>query len=148
MAMARRAGRSLPQQALALSVRFPDGKLRLTGGMLTWTGEVTPTELSRTYLARIRYRFGAHPKVTVVRPALLTRPGEGLPHVYTGDLLCLHEDVDWAPTMSLADTIVPWTAEWLMYYEIWLATGKWEGGGQWPPISSSDSTPIGDSREP
>jgi hypothetical protein len=34
-----------------------------------------------------------------------------------------------------------------MYYEIWLATGKWEGGGQWPPISSSDSTPIGDSRE-
>jgi hypothetical protein len=131
---ARRAGVSLPQQAFALSDRFPGGKLTLRRGTLTWTGEITPTELSRTYLMRIRYRLGATPKVTVVRPVLRLRRGEGLPHVYTGDILCLHEDVDWAPTMSLAATIVPWTAEWLMYYEIWLATGNWEGGGEWPPV--------------
>jgi hypothetical protein len=35
--------------------------------------------------------------------------------------------------MSIADTIVPWTSEWLMYYEIWLATSDWYGGGVWPP---------------
>ena len=35
--------------------------------------------------------------------------------------------------MSIADTIVPWTAEWLVYYEIWLMTGEWYGGGDWPP---------------
>lgn len=130
----RRAGRSLPQQAFALSARFPDGKLTLTHGTLTWIGEITPTELSRTYLVRIRYRLDAIPKVTGIRPTLQTRRDEGLPHVYTGDILCLHEDVDWAPTMSLADTIVPWAAEWLMYYEIWVATGTWEGGGVWPPV--------------
>jgi hypothetical protein len=139
----RRAGRSrsLPQQAFALSARFPHGRLTLTRGTLTWTGEITPTELSRTYLVRIRYRFGATPKVTVIRPTLRTRRGECLPHVYTGDILCVHEDVDWAPTMSVADTTVPWAAEWLLYYEIWLATGTWEGGGEWPPVGPSDSAP-------
>ena len=137
----RRAGRSLPQQAFALSARFPDGKLTLTRGTLAWVGKITPTELSRTYLVRIRYRLGAIPKVTVIRPTLQMRRDEGLPHVYTGDILCLHEAVDWAPTMSLADTIVPWAAEWLMYYEIWLATGTWEGGGVWPPVGPSDSAP-------
>src|SRR3954469_8228662 len=101
----RRAGRSLPQQAFALSARFPDGKLTLTRGTLTWFGEITPTELSRTYLVRIRYRLDAIPKVTVIRPTLPTRRDDGLPHVYPSDILCLHEDVDWAPTMSLADTI-------------------------------------------
>jgi hypothetical protein len=30
---------------------------------------------------------------------------------------------------SIADTIVPWTAEWLVHYEIWLVTGEWYGGG-------------------
>src|SRR3954454_1791382 len=109
----RRAGRGLPQQPFTLSARYHDGKLTLTRGTLTWIGEITPTELSRTYLVRIRYRLDAIPKVTVIRPTLQTRRDEGLPHVYTGDILCVHEDVDWAPTMSLADTIVLWAAEWL-----------------------------------
>ena len=146
MATARRFGRSLAQQAFALSERFPDAKLSLARGTLTWTSELAPTALSRTYLVRIRYRLGEHPKVTVLRPTLRTRLKKGLPHVYTGDLLCLYEDVDWAPTMSLAHTIVPWAAEWLMYYEIWLATDTWEGGGQWPPVGSSDCTPSGGRR--
>ena len=31
--------------------------------------------------------------------------------------------------MPLANTIVPWVADWLYYYEVWLFTGEWEGGG-------------------
>lgn len=38
--------------------------------------------------------------------------------------------------MLIANTIVPWTSEWLFYYEIWLATGQWHGGGH-----SSAETP-------
>ena len=34
--------------------------------------------------------------------------------------------------MLLADTIVPWAAEWLMHYELWLVTGEWTGGGDHP----------------
>ena len=29
----------------------------------------------------------------------------------------------------IADTIIPWTSEWLLHYEIWVATGIWHGGG-------------------
>ena len=32
----------------------------------------------------------------------------------------------------IADTIVPWAQEWLYYYEIWLATNEWCGGGHIP----------------
>ena len=34
--------------------------------------------------------------------------------------------------MQLATTIVPWCSEWLFYYELWLATGEWLGGGVHP----------------
>lgn len=29
--------------------------------------------------------------------------------------------------MLIAKTILPWTALWLYYYELWLDTGKWLG---------------------
>jgi hypothetical protein len=35
--------------------------------------------------------------------------------------------------MYIADTIVPWAALWLVFYEYWLATGLWLGGGEHPP---------------
>jgi hypothetical protein len=43
--------------------------------------------------------------------------------------LCLYYPGQWRPDLLLSTTIVPWTAEWLMHYELWLATGHWTGGG-------------------
>ena len=37
--------------------------------------------------------------------------------------------------MRLFDTLIPWTAEWLWYFEDWLATGVWSGGGEHPRIN-------------
>jgi hypothetical protein len=34
--------------------------------------------------------------------------------------------------MLYTETIVPWISEWLMYYELWLSTGEWLGGGIHP----------------
>ena len=31
--------------------------------------------------------------------------------------------------MTIAKTILPWTSEWLVHYQLWLATGEWHGGG-------------------
>ena len=39
--------------------------------------------------------------------------------------------------MLIVDTIVPWAAEWLLHYEIWLATGEWFG-------DRDPSTPLQD----
>jgi hypothetical protein len=37
--------------------------------------------------------------------------------------------------MLIATTLIPWTALWLYYYELWLDTGKWLG----PSSHASDS---------
>jgi len=46
--------------------------------------------------------------------------------------------------MFLADTILPWAAEWLAHYEIWFATGTWYGGGEWPPrrLGAANASPA------
>ena len=36
---------------------------------------------------------------------------------------------EWNPTMLLSRTIVPWASEWLLFYELWVITGVWLGGG-------------------
>ncbi|MDZ4258235.1 MAG: hypothetical protein U0974_02510 [Gemmatimonadales bacterium] len=33
----------------------------------------------------------------------------------------------WNSSASLAETIVPWAALWLYYYEAWQVTGVWYG---------------------
>ena len=35
-------------------------------------------------------------------------------------------------SLRIIDTIIPWTQEWLYFYEIWLLTGEWRGGGHTP----------------
>ena len=29
--------------------------------------------------------------------------------------------------MKIHETIIPWTAEWLVFYELWQLTGEWYG---------------------
>jgi hypothetical protein len=72
---------------------------------------------------------------------LESRPGESLPHVFPDGTLCLHLDHEWTTNMLASDTIVPWTSEWLINYEIWKATGEWFGGGQWPPARVPEPEP-------
>lgn len=36
--------------------------------------------------------------------------------------------------MLLSDKVIPWAIEWLFYYEIWLATGEWQSGGEYTEI--------------
>lgn len=79
-----------------------------------------------------------NPLVWVIEPALRLRSGhDRLPHAYYFAAkpeewpLCLffHPDQEWSETDWIADTIIPWAAEWLLFYEGWLATGVWHGGG-------------------
>ena len=141
---------SAAQQAFALRARFPDATAVLKPGLLVWTGMLTPTPLSRSYLVEITYRPPRTPRVRVL-DFLGTREGRSLPHVYSDGTLCLHESGEWIDRMLLVDSIVPWTAEWLANYEIWLATGDWHGGGKWPPPRRSggrDSTSEAKEPEP
>jgi hypothetical protein len=125
--MARARSLSMAQQAVGLRSVFPDADLILKPHGLRWTGQLQPCDLSRVYVIRIDYAQGRYPAVRVLAPELKATEAGFLPHTYDDGTLCLHDVRQWTGAMLIVDTIVPWTAEWLLYYEMWLATGEWLG---------------------
>ena len=110
--------------------------MSLRGGRLVWTSWLQTTGLSRRYLLRIELGHDGLPHINVLEPLLESPKGTAIPHLYREGTLCLYSRGEWHPGMSLALTIVPWASEWLVNYEIWLATDEWYGGGEWPPRRS------------
>ena len=81
------------------------------------------------------------PKVWVSGEDLQKIDDEDFPHNYGIDSennmvqICLYRYREFTKDKFLANTIIPWTVEWLYFYEIWLATGEWCGGGEHPSES-------------
>ncbi len=122
-------------QSSRLKSIFPTSTvLFFTASTFIWKCALTPTPLSNTYDIRLEYKKNFHPCVFVINTTLQLYPGATeLPHVYNSDKqhLCLYfrKGQEWNSTMYIAETIIPWASEWLFYYEIWLCTGEWNGGG-------------------
>jgi hypothetical protein len=95
---------------------------------LSWVGELQPTPLSVHYTIGIEATPERRPRVSVISPVLVESAVE-LPHVFEDGCLCLCFPWQWDHTKSIARTIVPWASEWLLFYELWKATGQWLGGG-------------------
>ena len=112
-----------------LNDHYPHGKATLRSGVLRWTGELQPSEVSRHYLVDLRSAPPFYPLVFVRRPKLVFDADDNLPHIYPDGSLCLHEPDQWSPGDPIAETVLPWTSEWLLHYEFWLATGEWCGSG-------------------
>jgi hypothetical protein len=129
---------SMAQQACALRMRHPEAICEVRGNSLNWSGDIQPTPISPRYRVGIDYKKGKWPSTKVLSPKLVVPKGKSLPHVYDAEeqRLCLFyprgDHPDWNSCKSLAMTIIPWASEWLFYYEIWLATGEWLGGGIHP----------------
>lgn len=109
-----------------------------------WEGTLNPTPFSREYRVVIRYTLSRPPVCIVKDPDLsVLAEGRKIPHVYQnqtgirGTQLCLYLPVvkqknkvsEWLPTMFLANTILPWASIWLLYFEFWVSSGEWNGGG-------------------
>jgi hypothetical protein len=137
----KRKPMGIHEQCCRLKHAFPGFRIREDRDKLVVEGELQPTDMGATYTVRIEYEIGSAPEVTLVSPLLRNRPdGRRPPHIYVGDKLCLNLPGagEWTSLKALADTIVPWTAEWLFFYEIWHATGKWHGGGVAPEPKDPD----------
>jgi len=125
----RNAGVSLPQQAFALRSVYPDGTVRLGPSSLLWRGRLKPSGLAEQYLTEVSLQMSHQPVVNVIEP-VLKPDGQGrLPHIWEDGSLCLNTAGQWTTNMLLVDTVVPWAAEWLFHYEIWLGAGVWFGDG-------------------
>jgi hypothetical protein len=123
----------MPQQIARMRSLYPN--LALTSwhaGRTRWSGELQPTDMSDRYLVAIDYRLKHPPEVSVLAPELRCHEnGAPVPHRFSDGTLCLYltNSGEWTPRAAIAETTVPWTALWLYYYEVWLATGLWLGGG-------------------
>ncbi len=80
-----------------------------------------PTPFSPTYLVQIDYRPVGKPTIWLLSPKPSSRPR----HTYGDGSLCVYWH-EWNNTMGFGTALIPWIAEWLYFYEIWLATGTWE----------------------
>lgn len=125
---------NLGLQAGYLKRRFPSSEFSLHRDLLTWIGEITPSPMGAIYTVRLRYKLKNRPGVQILDPPLKRRDNLPIPHVFKGNKLCLFRFKygEWNARRPLSETILPWTSLWLFYYEIWLITGVWHGGGEHP----------------
>lgn len=99
---------------------------KIKNGLLYCYGTCQPTESSITYNYRIRYDAVKSPKIYVTSPEIEYHDDI---HMYPKDnCLCLYHktDIVWTTKHHIYDTIIPWTHEWFLFYEIYLITGIWE----------------------
>lgn len=129
---------TMAAQIAAMAEDWPQFKAKSNSdGSVIWTGPLEADH--QTFVVEVRYALDMEfPWVRVLRPRLVQRPElpEGpLPHVYwQGDEpgLCLFDPLqkEWDASMAISRTTIPWTIDWLYFYEIWSMTGKWLGGGR------------------
>jgi hypothetical protein len=133
--------RSSSAQLKAMAKLWPDflGR-RLGDGTLVFKGPLRPK--AKHYIVFLYWKPGVMslPFVMLDEPALEPRPGSQfseIPHLIfdaktpTESGLCLFDPAgqEWTPECLIAETTIPWTAEWLAYYEIWHMTGDWLAPG-------------------
>ena len=123
-------------QLNCLKSKYPESTGRIVNGKIIWNYIVKPTPKSNEYKIRITYGNGSYPIVEIVEPRNLLREKEGADfiHMYRDSkaghqMLCLYANGEWTPQKFISATIVPWAVEWCYFYEVWLDTGKWLGGG-------------------
>ncbi len=127
---------TLAFQSFLIQKKCPNWRCSIKKNQLVCSGNLKPTELSNEYLIRLVYVLGGLPEIKVIHPPLQSNSeGKSSPHLYEGDLLCVYHPRknEWDSSKVIADTIIPWISLWLYYYEVWLATGVWKGGGEHPP---------------
>lgn len=150
-------GLPISDQDRAIRRLFPDFRLISDVGLwAVWEGALTPGR--RSYCVRVTYfpriffpdfRI-ENPRVsmTVEAPVIGLNPrgtGELPPHIYPNfarpefPRLCLFDPAtdEWDGDKLIAETILPWAAEWLFFFEGWMATGEWLGGGRHPERSAA-----------
>ena len=126
-------------QLLNLKSKYECLDSKLGIGKLIWKQRVRPSELSRTYDITVKYN-GKIPDVYLYNQGIMTKGDEYIPHCFRRHYknkedeyvkLCLYYPRynEWSNDMFLSETVIPWTIDWLYYYELWRITGKWLGGG-------------------
>lgn len=122
------------------ALKWPDTTLDFAGGReLRFGFKVAPNPLGRVYRCLLKVYGTRFPELFVLEPnPAELAPERTLPHTYphkgSGTKLCLWLPAaeEWCAQMKFSETYLPWAAEWLDYFEEWLVTDEWSGGGAHP----------------
>ena len=125
------------QYASVAYFRELGGTGKLTRHGFTVEFAARPTPLSRSYTIRITMRRNQPPRVYVTTPRLSELAGDRqIPHLYSREnqQLCLYlpQTGEWSSGKSVGLAIVPWVFLWLYFFEEWLFSDEWKGGGVHP----------------
>lgn len=147
---------TIAQQYHTLKAGGPYERLLISDNdrTLHWEGWLQPSLFSRRYRVAVRYSLGTPPICVVTEPDLFALACSractlAIPHLYPADKhipgarLCLFLPgsqadnglSEWRAQLKISDTIIPWASLWLFYFEQWLHTRDWEGGGKHPRTS-------------
>lgn len=130
--------RTLAQRSAELmGLKLKDATSRLTKTALTFDFSLQPAGAGRQYRCRLQvWRDRRWPTLSVLSPDLhALAGGRRLPHIYAspgpGTVLCLWhpKSRDFSMELNFGDTYIPWAVEWLGYFEDWLYSNEWLGGG-------------------
>lgn len=127
--------KNIAEQVASIKRKYESFNVIFNHLCLKATGILQPTARSDKYEVQIKYHLKEAPEIKILKPELVINfNGDKIPHVYSGNKLCLYRPKYSEFTFSdyISDTIIPWTSLWLYYYEVWHTTGEWLGGGEHP----------------
>lgn len=104
---------------------FPFLRFQIRDGRLFCYGYFQPSEFSITYHYRIEWEPGTSPKVFPITPHI---DYDDDIHIYRDGHLCLYYPKDFiydCQSSHIHETIMPWTHEWFVFYELYLIKGRW-----------------------
>jgi hypothetical protein len=113
------------QKAL-VEKHFVSVRCRLRHRHLKCEGVIVPSEDCAAYHVSIPYKQDNVPDVRITKPEIV--PSQEI-HMDANGTLCLYKSTDdpWKPSDNILENIIPWTAERLVFYELYLLEGKWLG---------------------
>jgi hypothetical protein len=127
------------KQKVALGAAYPEAKSSIIGRKtLVWGGKIRPSPFSKEYKVVLTWIPEQPPNVWIIGDELERLDDPSFPHIYHIDVerkmvrICLYRHQEFNQYTFIANTIIPWAKEWLYFYEMWLATGNWLGGGEHP----------------
>ncbi len=118
-----------------IASKFPEAKINVQSDRTIFELELQPSPASPFYKVLICYPKYGSIDVWATVSNYENIKNKAIPHIYSKNdnkkrlRLCLYYGDEFKRGMSIAETLIPWAAEWLYFYELWLASGKWLGGG-------------------
>ncbi|WP_125766697.1 hypothetical protein [Lapidilactobacillus wuchangensis] len=126
-----------------LNLLFPNPHNSITAnGYFHVYGNIQANSLGKKY--KIEFRSCKKNIQVIIHNFFIPGSLYDIPHIFVNQsskekkeiFLCLyrnkHNRKEFIFGDNLKETLIPWTKEWLYFYELFLVTGKWYGNGEHP----------------